>query len=456
MAERVLHCARALLRDGWREDVRLHIGAQGGIECITSGSPQGADERLTGAVLPGMPNLHSHGFQHLIAGLTSAHAQASDSFWGWRQAMYRLAGSLTPRQFQDCLAWVYLRMLRAGYTSCAEFHYLHHPHDGRSFADPAEMSARVLAAARSAGMPVTLLPVLYCRSGFGRTGVEPQQQRYRHDPEGYLKLIEACEPLLAASPGCRLGVAPHSLRAVSQEDLSLVLAEIPDHWPVHIHVAEQPREVEQCLDHYGAPPVEWLLDHFAVAANWCLVHATHMVEEERRRAAGSGAVAGLCPTTEADLGDGVFATAAWVSLGGRLGIGSDSNVRISVTEELRQLEYLERLHAGSRNVLQATGESCGRFLYTRAAAGGAQALGQAVGTLAPGFRADLVELDDGHALLQGRSGDSLLDSWVFAGGEDMVRSVWVAGKPVVEGGRHPAQDRLETGFRAALAAVLSA
>jgi formimidoylglutamate deiminase len=456
MVERILHCARALLGDGWHNDVRLHIDGQGEIDSITSGPPQETDTRLTGAVLPGMPNLHSHGFQHLIAGLTGAAEQTADSFWGWRAAMYRLAGGLTPRQFQDCLAWVYLRMLRAGYTSCAEFHYLHHEADGRSFEDSAEMSARVLAAARSAGMPVTLLPVLYCRSGFDREDVELQQRRYRHSVESYLKLLEACGRLVAASPGCRLGVAPHSLRAVGREGLAEVLAEVPGHWPIHIHVAEQPGEVEQCLESYGARPVDWLLEDFPVAANWCLVHATHMTEEERRRAAGSSAVAGLCPTTEADLGDGCFATASWVSLGGRLGIGSDSNVRISVTEELRQLEYVERVRTGSRNVLRTGGESCGRFLYSRAAAGGAQALGQAVGQLAPGFRADLVELDTGNVLLEGRSGDTLLESWVFAGGEEMLHSVWVAGKPVIEEGRHPAQERLEAGFRAAMTAMLSA
>jgi len=444
------------LPGGWRDEVRLHVDADGTIASVSSGAARDTDRRLPGAIVPGMPNLHSHGFQHLIAGLTGSATLGADSFWSWRAAMYRLTERLSPRQFEDCLAWVYLRMLRAGYTSCAEFHYLHHQQDGRPFQEPAEMSGRVLAASRTAGMPVTLLPVLYCRAGFGGGELEPQQRRYRHSAEAYLGLLEDCSALVARTPHCRLGVAPHSLRAVDGNTLATVLAEVPGDWPKHIHVAEQPREVEECLAAHGARPVEWLLDHQAIDESWCLVHATHMSDDERRRAAESGAVAGLCPTTEADLGDGFFETGAWLSLAGRLGIGSDSNVRISVTEELRQLEYAERLRTGRRNVLCGDGQSCGGFLYAHAAAAGGRALGQHVGQLAPGFRADLVELDTHHELLEGRSGDALLDSWVFAGDERMVRSVWVAGKQVVSEGRHPAHEQLLSGFSVVMAAMLSA
>jgi formimidoylglutamate deiminase len=451
MAERVLHCQKVLLADGWRDGVCLHTDASGTITRVRPGPAPAGAERIAGAVVPGMPNLHSHGFQHLIAGLTGGQGQAADSFWGWRDAMYRLAAGITPQQFEACLAWVYLQMLQAGFTSCAEFHYLHHQPDGTPYQDPAEMSARVIAAGVAAGMPLTLLPVLYCRAGFGADAVEPHQRRYQHDVDAYLNLLDRCQALVDGARNCGLGVAPHSLRAVDPVALARVMDAAPTQWRKHIHIAEQPAEVEACLAQLGARPVDWLLDHQAVDDSWCLVHATHMLEAERERAAASGAVAGLCPSTEADLGDGMFEAAGWVQAGGRFGIGSDSNVRISVTEELRQLEYTERLRKGRRNVLAGASASCGRFLYAQAAASGGQALGQPVGRLAPGYRADMVELDTGHPLLAGRDGDVLLDTWIFAGGQDMIRSVWVAGARVIENGQHPAQALLEAGFRKAMA-----
>lgn len=455
MAEREIHCARARLANGWQEQVNLHLDPAGTIIDMTQGPPGSGAERLDGPVVPGMPNLHSHGFQYLIAGLTAARTGGRDDFWSWRQAMYGLATRMEPQQYEDCLAWVYLQMLRSGFTQCAEFHYLHHQPDGKPYADPAEMSARVLAAADRAGMPVTLLPVLYMQRGFGDERLEPHQRRFGHDLESYLDLINRCSERLSQAPNCRVGAAPHSLRAVPADILGALSAQLPREMRKHIHVAEQAAEVRDSLECLGARPVEWLLDHVGLDTSWCLVHATHMTTQERRRAAASEAIAGLCPITEADLGDGFFEAEDWLSEGGRFGIGSDSNVRISLTGELRQLEYSERLRKGRRNVLANEGLSCGAFLYLHAAESGAIANGQPAGKLATGLRADLVELDPAHPLLLGRSGDMALDSWVFSGGHDMVRSVWVAGRRCVEHNHHVREEEIERAFRGSLAQLVS-
>jgi len=342
-------------------------------------------------------------------------------------------------------------MLKAGFTSCAEFHYLHHQPGGQAYSDPAEMSMRIIEAAGASGIGLTLLPVLYCSAGFGQDRVSEEQKRFVNTPDQYLRLLESCRNAIESPTLVELGMAPHSLRAVPAEILQEVLQSWPDQrCPVHIHIAEQPAEVEACQAHLGARPVEFLLGRFAVDRRWCLVHATHMTSDETRAAAKSQATAGLCPTTEADLGDGVFRTAEGLQAGGRFAVGSDSNVRISAAEELRLLEYNERLRSGQRNVLTDNVKSCGSFLYQQAARAGGVALGQAVGRLETGFRADLVELDADHELLAGRSPDAALDSWVFAGGHAMLNSVWVAGRRVVTRGRHAA----DSDFRAAFALVM--
>lgn len=396
---------------------------------------------LEGVVLPGMPNLHSHGFQYAMRGLTGRRSRQGDSFWSWRERMYTLAARVEPEPLQALMAALYGRMLEQGYTSCAEFHYLHHGPDGRPYAEPAAMSRAVMAGAAAAGMALTHLPVLYTRSGFGAYDVLPEQRRFAHSVDAYLGLVEACQAMARETPLCRVGVAPHSLRAVSSGQLADLLRATPG-LTVHIHVAEQPLEVADCEAHLGARPLDWLVDHCDVDARWCLVHATHTTPDEARRAAQTGAVAGLCPTTEADLGDGLFDAAAWCGHGGRFGIGSDSNLRLSVREELRWLEFAQRLSTGQRNVLASADRSCGRTLYESAAAGGAQALGQPVGCLEPGRRADLVELDVDHPLLRGLSGDDWIDSYLFGGSREMIRSVWVAGECRVEAGRHRQRDRL--------------
>jgi formimidoylglutamate deiminase len=447
-----IYCGTLLQGDQWRSSVVLELDRDGMIKTIEHGSPQSADTVVNGIVVPGMPNAHSHSFQRLIAGLTGPGGSQSDSFWSWREAMYRTANRISPEQFGAVSQWVFIEMLKAGYTSCAEFHYLHHSPGGGKYADPAEMSKRLLVAASVSGIALTLLPVLYCTSGFGKHGVIEQQSRFANTPNQYLHLLELCKLAVQDNPLAQLGMAPHSLRAVPAALLHEVLQDWPDRQcPVHIHIAEQPAEIDACLEHLGARPVEFLLDQFYVDRRWCLVHATHMSQAERLRAAECGSTAGLCPTTEADLGDGVFQTAEWLKAGGGFAIGSDSNVRISVSEELRQLEYNERLRSGRRNVLTTAGSTCGRFLYQHAAKNGASALGQPVGCLAPNFRADFLELDDSHAMLAGRNPDQALDSWIFAGDGSMLNSVWVAGRRQVERGHHIA----ETAARAAFAEVLS-
>ena len=443
--------------DQWRHDAILNIARDGVISALEHGSPQTADTTLNGVIVPGMPNAHSHSFQRLIAGLTGPQGSHTDSFWSWREAMYRTANRLSPDQFGAVAQWVFIEMLKAGYTSCAEFHYLHHQPNGAVYADPAEMSMRVIAAAAGSGIALTLLPVLYCSAGFGKIGVSAQQQRFANTPGQYLRLLESCKKVISQHPLLQLGLAPHSLRAVPAAMLHEVLHSWPDRrCPVHIHIAEQPAEIKACRLHLGARPVEFLLAQFPVDSRWCLVHATHMSPGELQRAAKSEATAGLCPTTEADLGDGVFRTAEWLKAGGRFAIGSDSNVRISVAEELRLLEYNERLRSGQRNVLTTAGTSCGRFLYQHAAESGASALGQAVGRLEPGCRADFLELDGNHELLIGRNPDAVLDSWIFAGDNAMLNSVWVAGRRLVDRGHHAAEAESRAGFAQTVTEILTA
>lgn len=459
MAEQELRCRSVLAPDGWMGPAVIRLDGTGFIDAVETLPADAATE--LGHVVPGMPNLHSHAFQRQMAGLSGIEAAApgaeaeEDSFWSWREQMYRLALRIQPEQLQAIAAFLQAEMLENGYTSCAEFHYLHHQPDGRPYDDPAELSARILAAAESSGIALTLLPVLYCRSGFASDRVTERQRRFYNPVDRYLDIHSRCQQMTGEHALHHTGIAPHSLRAVAPPQLQQLLQaceQTPQ--PVHIHISEQRREVEECQAAYGARPVEWLLQQHGVNPHWCLVHATHMDAAETAAALASEAVIGLCPTTEADLGDGFFAIENWFRAKGRLGVGSDSNLRLSVAEELRLLEFQARLHSGRRNVLASDGHGCGRSLYQRALHGGAEALGQPVGRIAPGWRADLVELDATHPLLAGRDGDVLLDSWVLAGDASMVRSVRVAGKVRVSEGRHLARDQLLPPFLKAMAELL--
>ncbi len=436
----------ALLPGGWAREVGITV-ADGCIAAIDPGADPAGATRLPGIALPGLPNLHSHAFQRGFAGLTERRGAGDDHFWTWREAMYRFAARITPEDAQAIAGLAYVEMLEAGFTQVAEFHYLHHGPGGRPYDEPAEMAVRVAAAAAQTGIGLTLLPVLYAHAGFGGRPPLPEQAHFVSDPDLYVRVLEGCERAVGAG---RVGVAPHSLRAVTPEELAWVAALRPDR-PLHIHVAEQTAEVAACQAATGARPVEWLLANAAVDARWCLIHATHVMPEEIAALAASGAVAGLCPITEANLGDGLFPAEGFLAAGGRLGVGSDSNVEITVSGELRLLEYGQRLFTRARNRLGTAGLSTGRRLHEAAGAGGGQALGHPCGRLAPGASADLVVLDAAHPALAGRTGDAALDTWIFGGAERAVRDVVVAGRHVVAQGRHRAREAVEATWRAAMA-----
>ncbi|HUD92999.1 formimidoylglutamate deiminase [Sphingobium sp.] len=441
----------ALTPDGWRRDVLVSV-ENGVIQTVTPNFVAGSARRL-GVALPGMPNLHSHAFQRGMAGLAEAAGPGPDSFWSWREIMYRFVDRITPDILRSIAAFAYVEMLESGFTRVGEFHYLHHDRDGVAFADPAEMSAAILAAAADSGIALTHLPVFYAHSGFGGAAPTERQRRFITGIDGYEKLLTSALRAAAALPDTVVGIAPHSLRAVTPDELAALQA-LAGTGPVHIHVAEQMREVEDCLAWSGQRPVEWLLDHAAVNARWCLVHATHLTQAEVSGLARSRAVAGLCPVTEANLGDGIFPASSFVAQGGAYGIGSDSNVLIDAAEELRLLEYGQRLSLRRRNIMAPAEASTGETLFRAALVGGAQALGGAAG-IAPGMPADIVSLNMGHVAMAGRTPENCLDGLVFAGARAAIDGVWRRGEPVVEAGRHRNRDRIETDYRQALAVLLN-
>ena len=442
----------ALLASGWAEGVLLTIGGDGLIHDQSTGvrQPPPDSETVSGAVLPGMPNLHSHAFQRAFAGATERRSPGGDSFWTWREAMYRLVANVDSDAIESIAAQLFVEMLEAGYTSVGEFHYLHHDRDGRRYACLAETSERIVAAAERTGIALTLLPVLYTSSGFGGEPPAPEQRRFVNSVERYARLLETLFSRHGRQTGIRIGAALHSLRAVTPEDLGRalgVLQGLDAQAPVHIHVAEQIREVEDCVRWCGQRPVEWLLDHAGVDGRWCLVHATHLTEAECEALATSEATVGLCPTTEANLGDGIFPALDFVGAGGRFGIGSDSHVSVSPVEELRWLEYGQRLVHRRRALLsRADLPSVGRGLYEHAARNGARALGLRTGALAAGRRADLIGIDPSLPALEGRYGDELIDALVFAGNVNAVRDVMVGGQWRVREGRHPERDPIRRRF----------
>ncbi len=444
----------ALLPSGWADDVCVQH-ADGRILRIETGvAAQPGDERAAIAV-PGLPNLHSHAFQRGMAGLAETRGPSEDSFWTWREVMYRFLDRLTPEDVEVIAALAYAEMLEAGFTRVGEFHYLHHDIDGRAYADPAELAGRIAAAAQATGVGLTLLPVFYAQGGFGGAPASPAQRRFLNDPDSYARLVEACRSHVSGLPDANIGVAPHSLRAASPQQLARITP-LAAGGPVHIHIAEQTREVEDCLAWSGQRPVDWLLDHAEVDARWCLVHATHVTEAETGRLAASGAVVGLCPITEANLGDGLFPAARFLAAGGVFGVGSDSNVLIDAAEELRLLEYGQRLNGRARNVLAQAGRaSTGAALFTGALSGGAAALGQGPAGLREGASADIVALDAEHPSLVGRSGDAILDGWIFAARGGAVERVWRHGRKVVEAGRHLHKDAIAQRYRRTLAKLLS-
>ncbi len=439
----------ALTPQGWRSGLGLDL-RDGVIEqLIPDADPRGR-ERIAGHAIPGLPNLHSHTFQRGMAGLAERRGPSGDSFWTWRQVMYDFLGRLTPDDVEAVAAYAFMEMLEGGFTSVAEFHYLHHDIGGAPHADIAELSRRIASAAGATGIGLTLLPVFYANGGFGGAAPSPGQARFVNDPDAYARICEGAREAVAGLPCARIGIAPHSLRAVTPDSLRDVVAGAGE-GPIHIHVAEQVREVEDCLAWSGMRPVAWLLDRMDVDGRWSLIHATHLDADEIAALASSGAVAGLCPVTEASLGDGIFAGEAFARAGGLYGVGSDSNIEITAFGELRQLEYSQRLALRARNVMALEeGRSTGRALYDSACAGGARALGLPVGAIAPGMRADFVVLDDRHPDLAFATGDRLLDLAIFTAGRSAIREVRCGGERLVENGRHRSREAIEARYRQTL------
>jgi formiminoglutamate deiminase len=435
----------ALLAEGWARDVVFKVDGSGLISSVSIGARLGAAQRLGGVVVPGMANVHSHAFQRAMAGLAEQRGDSADSFWTWRRTMYDFLDRLTPDDVEAIAALVCSEMLEAGFTTLGEFHYLHHDAAGQPYDDPAEMAGRIVAAASATGIGLTLLPVFYAHGGFGGLPPALGQRRFVNDIDGFSRLMESAGRHVQGLDGARIGIAPHSLRAATVDEINQILP-LANGGPVHIHVAEQMVEVEDCVAWSGQRPVEYLLDSLPVDGRWCAIHATHMTTAETETLARSGAVAGLCPETEANLGDGIFNVLHFLATGGRFGIGSDSHIHIGLAEELRLLEYGQRLTSRSRNVLCASGTGTGDTLFRAAVSGGAQALGQPVDGLKAGQRADFVVLDETHPSLAGRPVERMIDGWIFAGDKSCVRDVHVAGRRVVADGRHVARDRIRTGY----------
>lgn len=444
----------ALLATGWARQVRVSV-QDGQIAAIETQAPRAPGESAYGPALPGLPNLHSHAFQRGMAGLAEVRGPSADSFWTWREVMYRFLERLGPDEVEAVAALAYIEMLESGFTRVGEFHYLHHDQDGHAYANPAEMASRIAAAAETTGQGLTLLPVFYAHSGFGGADPAPAQARFVNNIDSFANLLEASRKALARLPGAVMGLAPHSLRAATPAELEALIGLAGDA-PIHIHIAEQTKEVQDCEAWSGQRPVDWLLDHAPVDPRWCLVHATHVTPQETLRMAASGAVVGLCPITEANLGDGLFPALDYMDAGGRFGVGSDSNVLIDAAEELRLLEYGQRLARRTRNVMATqAGRSTGGDLYRAGLSGGAQALGADGAGLRVGAPADIVSLDAGHPALIGREGDAILDSFVFAARRDVIDGVWRAGRKVVSNGRHHRRDEITARYRQALEKVLA-
>ena len=451
MTKRKLRFESLLLPTGWARDVCVLIDAGGIISGIEPNSKEG--EFVSGTTVPGMANLHSHAHQRLMQGLAERAGPGADSFWTWREVMYGFALKLSPEDLQAVAAQAYAEMLCAGFTAVGEFQYLHHQPDGTPYENRAEMTLRCLAAAELTGIATTLLPVLYSHGGFGGAATNVGQSRFVNDVDGFLDIYEILNNSIKGHH--HLGVAPHSLRAVTKAGLDTILESTPKDQPIHIHAAEQIKEVEDCLAWCKQRPIEYLLSHFDVNQNWCAIHATHMLEHETRVLAASGAVVGLCPTTEANLGDGIFPAVEFMKAGGKFGIGSDSQITISPSEDLRMLEYSQRLKHQTRNALADGAEqSTGRSMFERALKGGAQALHQNMGAIAVGKRADFVVLNDEHHALLGRNQDAALDAWIFSGGNACVRDVYVGGVQRVKDGVHVSARAITDQFKKTIARLI--
>ncbi len=445
MIQRKFHFTSALTSSGWQKDVGVSVDQHGMIENIETGVKGGT--LITGIAVPAVPNVHSHAHQRLMVGLAERAGPGADSFWTWREVMYGFALKLSPDDLEAVAAQAYVEMVKAGFSCVGEFQYLHHQPDGSPYDEPAEMSLRCLSAAEQAGVAITMLPTLYNYSGFGGQQTNAGQRRFVNDADKFLEIYETLKSVCGTNPLRRLGISPHSLRAVTPELLKTVLNGIEKGTQVHIHVAEQTKEVDDCLAWCGKRPVEFLFDQFDVSNRWCAIHATHMTESETQKLAKSGAIAGLCPTTEANLGDGIFPADQFLKQGGAVAIGSDSQITISPAEDLRMLEYSQRLRDRTRNALASgASTSTGRTLLDAVLQGGATCLDNPTGAIAAGKRCDIAVLDSEYSSMIGREGDAALDTWIFSTGNAAVKDVIVGGSHVVKDRLHIAEDRIQMKF----------
>ncbi|MDA8747788.1 formimidoylglutamate deiminase [Litoreibacter sp.] len=441
---------RAYLVDGWASDVRITVLGNNIAEISTSVLPQPGDICID-TLLPALSNLHSHSFQRAMAGMTEYRATGRESFWTWRDLMYRFLKQLTPEHIRAIASMAFMEMQKSGYAAVGEFHYIHHAQGGKAYDNPAELSAQIIAAASETGIGLTHLPVLYTYGDVGQNPLTGGQLRFGNSVDQFAGLVERCKVMIHALGGdCTVGIAPHSLRATSPADLARI-TELTPTGPIHIHIAEQQHEVQSVQSALGARPVEWLLHNADVDHRWCLIHATHMTKAETALMAQSGAVAALCPITEANLGDGIFNGADFLGAGGTFGIGTDSNINIALSEELRVLEYSQRLLHQERNVLALEDGSTGEALYAGAAKGGAQALNRKAGVIETGKLADLVAIDSTDPRLCALKQDQLLDGYLFAANDSIVTDLWSAGRHQVQSGHHVAQDAIVANFRTAMA-----
>ena len=446
---------RAFIENAWHSDVRVSV-ENGEIAGIEPAPTAGKGDIRVDTLLPALANLHSHSFQRAMAGMTEYRARGQESFWTWRELMYRFLERLTPEHVEAIAALAFMEMQKAGYASVGEFHYVHNQQGGNAYDDRSELSLRIFEAARQTGIGLTHLPVLYTYGGADGRALEGGQLRFFNSVDTFSEIVErSSQAASTLHPDTNVGIAPHSLRAVSKADLRETVHRHGD-GPIHIHIAEQVKEVEEIKDAYGARPVEWLLANAPVDRRWCLIHATHMTRHETTAMAQSGAVAGLCPITEANLGDGAFNGSEYLAADGRFGVGSDSNVNISLTEELRTLEYSQRLRRQQRNVLvHGQAGSTGRTLYSGAARGGAQAVGRNSGEITVGALADLIAIDGNDATLCALEGDQIFDGLVFAAKDSVVTDVWSAGRHMVQSGKHVAKEEIERNYRRAISDLVS-
>jgi len=445
----------ALLPQGWAESVEIRLDDEGNIAQVATDVTYSDGERAA-VLVPGIANVHSHAHQRAMAGLGERAGQtaegAKDSFWTWRKVMYHYLERIQPEHLFHICTQLYLEMLKAGYTCVGEFQYLHHAIDGTPYANRAEMSLQCMNAAATVGLGFTALPVLYRYGGFGAAEPLASQKRFLNDSDDFVKIVDSLQAASKTDANTSVGIAPHSLRAISRSLLKDVINSCDDTLAaIHLHIAEQTREVDDCLAWSQQRPVDWLFDHFEVDHHWCLIHATHMSAEETAKMAKSGCIAGLCPTTEANLGDGFFNAVEYFNANGCWAIGSDSHISIDPIEELRWLEYGQRLATRNRNVLVSTQQrNTGRNLLDGALAGGAQACGRKIGRIESGYRGDFILLDDQHPRLYGRAEDDLIDSWIFSGNANLVSSVYVGGEKVIDQGHHANEEAIADNFRRTL------